>query len=176
MPLDRILNAQSVAVVGASKVETKRGFQTIRTLIEEKYAGKIYPVNPKEKSILGLKCYGSVAEIDGPIDLALVAKLTDQPLNEVYRLNPGFNRWATSPKGPHRVLVPIDKAEEFRQQLAELDPGDRVHWIRHRIRGGETLGDISQHYHTTISVIRQINGLHGNMIRAGHFFINTRHR
>ena len=73
MPLDRILNAQSVAVVGASKVETKRGFQTIRTLIEEKYAGKIYPVNPKEKSILGLKCYGSVAEIDGPVDLALVA-------------------------------------------------------------------------------------------------------
>ncbi|MFZ0131144.1 MAG: acetate--CoA ligase family protein [Desulfobacterales bacterium] len=73
MPLDRILNAQSVAVIGASKVETKRGFQTIRTLLEEKYGGKIYPVNPKEKSILGLKCYGSVAEIDGPIDLALVA-------------------------------------------------------------------------------------------------------
>lgn len=73
MPLDRILNAQSVAVIGASKVETKRGFQTIRTLLEEKYAGKIYPVNPKEKSILGLKCYGSVAEIDGPVDLALVA-------------------------------------------------------------------------------------------------------
>ncbi len=73
MPLDRILNAQSVAVIGASKVETKRGFQAIRTLLEEKYAGKIYPVNPKEKSILGLKCYGSVAEIDGPVDLALVA-------------------------------------------------------------------------------------------------------
>ncbi|MFZ0724275.1 MAG: CoA-binding protein, partial [Desulfobacterales bacterium] len=73
MPLDRILNAQSVAVIGASKVETKRGFQTIRTLLEEKYGGRIYPVNPKEKSILGLKCYGSVAEIDGPVDLALVA-------------------------------------------------------------------------------------------------------
>jgi len=73
MPLDRILNAQSVAVIGASKVETKRGFQTIRTLLEEKYGGKIYPVNPKERSILGLKCYGSVAEIDGPVDLALVA-------------------------------------------------------------------------------------------------------
>ncbi len=72
MPLDRILNAQSVAVIGASKVETKRGFQTIRTLLEEKYGGKIYPVNPKERSILGLKCYGSVAEIDAPVDLALV--------------------------------------------------------------------------------------------------------
>jgi acetyltransferase len=73
MPLDRILNAQSVAVVGASKVETKRGFQTIRTLLEERFAGKIYPVNPKETSVLGLKCYASVAEIDDPVDLALVA-------------------------------------------------------------------------------------------------------
>jgi len=117
------------------------------------------------------KPYFTAVNVGSQIDLALVAKLTDQPLNEVYRLNPGFNRWATSPKGPHRVLVPIDKAEEFRQQLAELDPGDRVHWIRHRIRGGETLGDISQHYHTTISVIRQINGLHGNMIRAGHYLM-----
>ena len=117
------------------------------------------------------KPYFTAVNVGSQIDLALVAKLTDQPLNEVYRLNPGFNRWATSPKGPHRVLVPIDKADEFRQQLAELDPGDRVHWIRHRIRGGETLGDISLHYHTTISVIRQINGLHGNIIRAGHYLM-----
>ena len=41
MSLERILNAESVAIVGASKNETKRGFQTIRTLIDEKYEGKI---------------------------------------------------------------------------------------------------------------------------------------
>lgn len=117
------------------------------------------------------KPYFTAVNVGSQIDLALVAKLTDQPLNEVYRLNPGFNRWATSPKGPHRVLVPIDKADEFRQQLAELDPGDRVHWIRHRIRNGETLGYIALHYHTTVSVIRQINGLRGNMIRAGHYLM-----
>ena len=55
MSLERILNAESVAIVGASKVETKRGYQAIRTLLDEKYEGVIYPVNPKEKSILGLK-------------------------------------------------------------------------------------------------------------------------
>ncbi|MDZ7579958.1 MAG: CoA-binding protein [Deltaproteobacteria bacterium] len=53
MPRDRILNAQSVAVIGVSKIETKRGYQTIRTLLEEGFAGNIHPVNPKEKSILG---------------------------------------------------------------------------------------------------------------------------
>ena len=73
MSLERIFNAESVAIIGASKNETKRGYQAIRTLLDEKYEGKIYPVNPKEKSILGFKCYGSVADIDEPIDVALVA-------------------------------------------------------------------------------------------------------
>ena len=71
--LEKVLNAESVAVVGASKNETKRGYQTIRTLLEEKYEGDIYPVNPKEASILGFKCHKSVSEIEGFVDLALIA-------------------------------------------------------------------------------------------------------
>ena len=73
MSLERILNAQSVAIVGASKNETKRGYQTIRSLLDEKYEGRIYPVNPKEKSILGFKCYKKVSDIKKPVDVALVA-------------------------------------------------------------------------------------------------------
>ncbi len=73
MSLESILKAESVAIVGASKNETKRGYQTIRTLLDEKYEGKIYPVNPKEKSILGFKCYKKVSDIEDPVDVALVA-------------------------------------------------------------------------------------------------------
>ena len=73
MSLERILNARSVAIIGASKNETKRGYQTIRTLLDEKYEGKIYPVNPKEKRILGFKCYQNVTEIKERVDVALVA-------------------------------------------------------------------------------------------------------
>ena len=73
MSLERILNARSVAIIGASKNETKRGYQTIRTLLDGKYEGKIYPVNPKETSILGFKCYQNVNEIKEPVDVALVA-------------------------------------------------------------------------------------------------------
>ncbi len=72
MDLGPILNASSVAIVGASKNETKRGYQAIRTLQEEHYDGIIYPVNPKEVSILGFRCYPSVSAIDGPVDLALI--------------------------------------------------------------------------------------------------------
>lgn len=72
MGLEKILDAESVAIVGASKNETKRGFQSIRTLLEMKYDGKIYPVNPKEKSILGLRCHPSLAAITEPVDMALI--------------------------------------------------------------------------------------------------------
>ncbi len=72
MDLEPILNAASIAVVGASRSETKRGFQAIRTLVEERYEGAIYPVNPKESSVLGFPCYPSVSAIEGPVDLALI--------------------------------------------------------------------------------------------------------
>ncbi len=70
--LDRVFNAESVAVIGASKDEAKRGYQAIKTLLEERYEGRIYPVNPKEKSILGLKCYPSLLDIPNQVDLALI--------------------------------------------------------------------------------------------------------
>lgn len=73
MGLEHVLNAGSVAVVGASKVPTKRGYQTIRTLLDEGYEGTIYPVNPKERRIMGLHCYPAVSEIPGEVDVALIA-------------------------------------------------------------------------------------------------------
>jgi acyl-CoA synthetase (NDP forming) len=73
MNLERVMKPRSVAVIGATKTETKRGYQSIRTMLAENYEGAIYPVNPKEESILGLKCYPRVTEIEGPVDLALIA-------------------------------------------------------------------------------------------------------
>ncbi len=73
MTLDAILNAESVAIIGASKDPTKRGLQTIRSLVNEKYEGRIYPVNPKEKKIMGFDCYKNVSHIKGDVDIALIA-------------------------------------------------------------------------------------------------------
>jgi len=50
--LDRVLNAKSVAIIGASKNKTKRGYQAIKTLLADGFEGDIYPVNPKEDKIL----------------------------------------------------------------------------------------------------------------------------
>jgi acetate---CoA ligase (ADP-forming) len=70
--LDKVLNAKSVAIIGASKSKTKRGYQAIKTLKADGYEGEIYPVNPKEDMILGLKCYQDITQIQGDVDLALI--------------------------------------------------------------------------------------------------------
>ncbi|MCP4021893.1 MAG: acyl-CoA synthetase [Desulfobacteraceae bacterium] len=70
--LDKVLNAKSVAIIGASKNKTKRGYQAIKTLLEDGFEGQIYPVNPKEEMILGLPCYKDITEIKEHVDLALI--------------------------------------------------------------------------------------------------------
>jgi acetyltransferase len=70
--LQEIFYAGSVAVVGASANETKRGYRAVATLLRDRYEGKIYPVNPKLNSVLGIKCYHDLLEIEGEIDIALI--------------------------------------------------------------------------------------------------------
>jgi acetyltransferase len=72
MSLGRLLNARSVAVVGASRDEKKRGFQAIKALIDGKFEGAVYPVNPHEETILGLRCYPGLLDIAGPVETVLI--------------------------------------------------------------------------------------------------------
>ena len=110
-------------------------------------------------------------ELDSQIDLAQAAKLSAITTQELYQLNPGFNRWATDPDGPHLLLVPANTAEQFRNRLAALPAEQRVNWTRHKISKGETISTIAQHYKTTSSVIREANKLSGNNIRAGKYLL-----
>ena len=66
-----MFNPQSMAVVGASRAR-KIGGQAVGFLQLAGYQGKIFPVNPKEREILGLKAYPSVREIQEPVDYAIV--------------------------------------------------------------------------------------------------------
>ena len=70
--LDKVLDAKSVAIIGASKNKTKRGYQAIKTLQADGYEGEIYPVNPKEDMICGLRCYKDITAIEDQVDLALI--------------------------------------------------------------------------------------------------------
>ena len=116
----------------------------------------------------------AVVPLDGQVDLAVAAELAGIELAELQRLNPGFNRWATHPDGPHRLLLPVDAAEGFRAAVAALPASERMRWERHVVRQGDTLGAIARRYRTTVAVLQSVNDLSGTQIRAGsHLMVPT---
>ena len=70
--LDRLFNPRSIAMIGASANPRKWGLIVLLNILKGNYSGKIYPVNPKEESILGYKCYPNVGEIPDAIDTAII--------------------------------------------------------------------------------------------------------
>lgn len=82
--LHPLFEPSSVAVVGASKEKGKLGHIALLNVMESgiRY---IYPINPNEKEILGLKCYPSVLDVPAEIDLALIcipAKLVPSAVSQ----------------------------------------------------------------------------------------------
>lgn len=68
-----LFNPKSIAVIGASRDETSISFGMLKNLLLGNFKGRLYPVNPKADSILGLKVYGSVLDIEEEVELALIA-------------------------------------------------------------------------------------------------------
>lgn len=112
-----------------------------------------------------------VVETGSQIDMALAANLAGMETDDLYALNAGFNRWATDPDGPHRLLLPTAQAPKFTAALAELGERERVQWTRHRVKQGDTLGGLATKYATTVAVLREVNALRGNTIRAGDYLM-----
>ena len=108
-----------------------------------------------------------VVDTGSQLDLAQAATLADIEINEIYLLNPSYNRWATNPDGPHRLLVPVEKAEAFRTALAEFPTDQRVSWQNYRVQSGDSLNTIARKFSTTPSVIQQVNKLDTDLIRIG---------
>jgi acyl-CoA synthetase (NDP forming) len=69
--LDHLFNPRSVAFVGATQAKIKWGFIVFNNLLAGGYAGKVYPVNPGHQEILGLRCYPSIRDVPGEIELAI---------------------------------------------------------------------------------------------------------
>lgn len=127
--------------------------------------------NP-EKYDLSLRCIAYAPgfkriDVGSQIDLALAAELAEIDLDTLYNYNPGYNRWATPPEGPHQLILPAEATDTLAANLETLDDKDRIRWQRHRIKTGETLSQISVKYNTTIKHLRKVNRIRGNNIRAG---------
>lgn len=125
----------------------------------EKYSLTLFPVENEP--------HFSPVKVGSQIDLAQAAELAEIEMDILYHLNPAFNRWATDPKGPHTLLIPVDKAAAFEEKLKGIPEGERITWDRYTIRSGDTLSTIASKYNVSIDTLQSINQIRGSMIRAG---------
>ena len=77
--IESLFNAQSVAIVGVPR-GMKSGKIFLMALLDQKFPGKIYPVNPNASEIDGIKAYPSIEAIPGPVDLAIILVPSNQTL------------------------------------------------------------------------------------------------
>jgi membrane-bound lytic murein transglycosylase D len=111
--------------------------------------------------------YFAVIETGSQLQLTVAAQLAGTSYDELVALNPGYNRWATDPSGPHRMLVPIDNADAFEAALKTLAPEDRMRYDTHVVGRGETVASIARQYGSSVAVLTKINDLPAGRVAPG---------
>lgn len=133
-------------------------------------------INTPEAYGITLNCIDDVPyfkpiDISAQLDLAMAADMAEIELDKLYQLNPAFNHWATAPYGPHRLLIPVDQASIFEQNLAQIPKSQRVKWKRHKIKEGQTLSHIADRYSVSVSSLKRLNNLRSHSIRTGKHLV-----
>lgn len=70
--IDSIFYPKSIAIIGASRKPGSVGHSLLANIIDSRFQGIVYPVNPNAKGILGIKCYPDVMSIPDDVDLAVI--------------------------------------------------------------------------------------------------------
>ena len=111
--------------------------------------------------------YFTKVAVGSQIDLRLAADLAGLSHEELSELNPAFHRWATPPEGPHTLLLPIDAADIFQQNVTQLTADEMLRVNHHVVQAGETLADLATRYGTNVMTIRMLNGLRDADLQPG---------
>ncbi|MHB9851878.1 acetate--CoA ligase family protein [Streptomyces krungchingensis] len=94
--LDRFFRPESVAVVGASDAEGRPNTGITRQLIAwaERVGARLHPVHPTRRSVFGIPCFPSVADLPEQVDLAVL--LVGDPLSVIEELAQAKVRFAVA--------------------------------------------------------------------------------
>lgn len=132
----------------------------------KKYGFKLSPMKAKP--------YFASVNVEQQIELAQAAKMANISLTELYRLNAGYNRWITAPEGPHHIIVPVEKANNFKKNLSvtlgiPYKPHEEPNYfamlpIRYIVKPNDTLSQIAGEFDISVASIKSFNRLKNDII------------
>jgi acetate---CoA ligase (ADP-forming) len=147
--LEPIFKPRTIAIVGASLNPTKRGYQAIQSLLQDKFEGEIFPVNPKEKEILGLPVFPDLSSIENEIDLVLIAT----PAQSVPEIISRCGKKGV--KGAVVLAVGFGEAggggKQLQEEMVRIGRESNI-----RIVGPNTSGMFNLHHRLNLTGIRDI--------------------
>ena len=123
--------------------------------------------------------YFGIVDPGKQVHLGEAADLAGITRDDMFALNPAFNRMTTPPSGPHRLLLPVERVEPFRAAIMSEDGGQRVASAatepppdtRHRVQRGDNLTNISRQYGVPVETLRQANNLRSSTIHPGETLV-----
>ena len=113
-------------------------------------------------------------EVPDALDLEFLASKSGIPLDDLRELNPAIRRDLTPARGSTTLRLPSGTAADAQ---AVLDSNPRDKWaprMIHTVREGDSLYVIARRYGSSVSAIRQANGLHSSLIRPGQNLVVPR--
>jgi membrane-bound lytic murein transglycosylase D len=103
----------------------------------------------------------------GQVNLRIAAEIAGISPEELYELNPAFHRWATDPAGPHFVLVPVEAADVFAENITQLSADQKLGVAHYSVHRGDSLASVALKFHTSVIVLRQLNDMPAGGIAVG---------
>lgn len=165
-------------------VSTRRMLSSIRRAGGERNYWEIYPYLPRETRgyvpgfiaatlvAMNREDFGfdanydhivpyqyDIAEVEGSVDLSLLAECAGITTQQLRDLNPELLRWATPPGNqPYPLKIPKGSKEAFMAAYEKIPEEERRnHLVIHTVKRGETLGLIANRYGTTVRALYQAN-------------------
>ncbi len=123
--MESFFTPESVALVGASSTPGKIGNSVLIALGKQDYKGKVYPINPKQESILGIKCYPTLDAITEKVDLVVVCI-------DLAECGPIMETCAK--KGIHNVVIVSGGGKELGGDRATMEARVKELSLEHKIR------------------------------------------
>ncbi|AKQ33861.1 lytic transglycosylase [Candidatus Coxiella mudrowiae] len=112
--------------------------------------------------------YFTTVVLKTPMNFKQLLKLSGSSLKSLRLLNPGFCRSTTIPNHTYNLLIPTNKVNELQENLTVLGEQHLMSLLlHHRVHAGDSLSILANRYHTSVTEIREMNKLKGDMIRIG---------
>ena len=105
--------------------------------------------------------------IKSQVSMKLAAEIAGVSSDELYELNPAYHRWATDPLGPQYLLLPVDAAEVFAQNMELLTPDQRLGATHYTVVRGDSIVSVAKRFNTTVQVIRDLNEMPTRALAVG---------